>query len=88
LADFEVAFTAGSSSYEIRRVTAPAGTVPRTLPDGVQAGTTITIRLKSDGSAEVTSGLGNTVRVVSSSNEGKYRDIEFNAATSRVKIGP
>ncbi len=88
LADFEVAFTSGSSSYELRRITAPAWTVSRTLPDGTQAGTTITVSFKADGSAVVTNGSGNTVRVVSSSNAGKYRDIEFNGATSRVKIVP
>lgn len=86
LADFEVAYTSGSSNYEIRRLTAPGGTVTRTLPDGTQAGTTLTLRFKSDGSVSPVGGGTVAVRVEAAKNTSNHRDIEINTATSRVKV--
>ncbi len=85
LTSWQVVLTSGSSSYQLVKLTPTPETTSRSLPDNTKASTSITVKFNPNGSAEVTSGSGNTV-VVSATDNNPQRTIEFNIATSRVQI--
>jgi prepilin-type N-terminal cleavage/methylation domain-containing protein len=81
LADWQVSLTSGSSTYTMGRVGATPST--RTLPDGTEAGTTVTITFKPDGSAQATASSPYKVRAADGDPD---HDIQLNEATSRVSV--
>ena len=83
LQDWQVALTSGSSTYTIGPAGSPA---TRSLPDGAVSGTDAVITFSARGSASPAGGGTITVRVQAVNNASNSRDIEVNAATSRVKI--
>ena len=85
LTSWQVVLASGSSTYQLVKLTATPEITSRTLPDNTKASTSITVKFKPDGSAEVVSGSGNTV-VVSSADDSPQHTIEFTTATSRVQI--
>lgn len=58
----------------------------RSLPDGAEIAAATTITFKSNGAAEVTSGAGSPITVKSSTNASNDHTIEFNTATSRIRV--
>lgn len=85
LADWPVVFNAGASTYEI----GPAGSSStRTLSDGSRVATTVTLTFKADGSVTASPGSVSSIRVEAENNSSKFHTIEFNTATSRVKVVP
>ncbi len=83
LQDWDVALTSGSSTYTIGSAGSPA---TRSLPDGTVSGTDAVITFSARGSASPAGGGTITVRVEAENDASNYRDIEVNAATSRVRI--
>jgi prepilin-type N-terminal cleavage/methylation domain-containing protein len=88
LTPWQVALTADSQSYDLVKLTSPAVTTSRSLPDDTEVGTSITIKFEPDGSAEVVTGSGNTIVVRSTDASPQQHNIEFNTVTSRIKIDP
>ena len=60
--------------------------VTRTLPEGAVITDATTIAFNPNGEASVTSGAGSPITVKSSNNASNDHTIEFNTATSRVKV--
>jgi type IV fimbrial biogenesis protein FimT len=87
LVPYRVILTAGSASYQLVKQSSPAVTTTRSLPDGTVIGTTTTVAFAGDGSASVISGSGSPI-VVRSTSGSPQHTIEFNTATSRIKIVP
>ena len=88
LTDWRVVLTADSQSYQLVKPAAPAETIPRSLPDDTEIGTTKTVAFKADGSATVVTGAGNTIVVRSTDDSPQQHTIEFNTTTSRIQIDP
>jgi prepilin-type N-terminal cleavage/methylation domain-containing protein len=88
LASWEVRTTAGSPTYQLVKLTPPTEQVTtRTLPDGTELGTTLTVRFSPDGSAATVAGAGTQV-VVASDDGSPSRIVEYVPATSRVRALP
>ena len=85
LVPWRVVLTTGTASYQLVRQSSPTSTNTRSLPDGTEIGTTITVQFAADGSASVISGSGNTI-VVRSTDGNPQHTISFNTATSRIEI--
>lgn len=85
LNDYQVVVPAAdSSTYQI----GPSGgtLAARTLPDGTVIAAATTIVFKSSGAAEVTSGAGSPITIKSSTNASNDHAVEFNTATSRIRV--
>ena len=91
LVPYRVVLTAGSPDYQVVKQSTPSSptviTKQRSLPGGTEIGTTKTVEFAGAGSASLISGSGNTV-VVRSSDGSPQHVVQFNTATSRVKVGP
>lgn len=85
LAEWQVVLTADSGGYQLVKLGSTPATINRSLPDNTEAGTSITVKFKPDGSAEVVSGSGTTI-VVRASDNAPQHTIEFNTATSRIRV--
>lgn len=85
LAEWQVVLTTDSGGYQLVKLGATPVTTNRALPDNTEAGTSITVKFKPDGSAEVVSGSGNII-VVRASDNAPQHTIEFNTATSRIRV--
>ena len=85
LVPWRVVLTTGAPSYQLVRQSSPTSTNTRSLPDGTEIGTTITVQFAADGSASVISGSGNMI-VVRSTDGNPQHTISFNTATSRIEI--
>lgn len=85
LAEWQVVLTTDSGGYQLVKLGATPVTTNRALPDNTEAGTSITVKFKPDGSAEVVSGSGDTI-VVRASDNAPQHTIEFNTATSRIRV--
>src|SRR5215203_4150174 len=88
LVPWQVILAEGSPNYQLVKQSIPTVTTSRSLPDGTEIGTTKTVQFAGDGSASLISGSGNTVDVRSTDDSPKRRAVEFNLATSSVKVGP
>ena len=85
LKDYQVVVpNSPSSTYQI----GPSGGTlsTRTLPEGTEIAAATTITFKASGEAVVTSGAGSPITVRSSTNASNDHTVEFNAATSRIKV--
>jgi prepilin-type N-terminal cleavage/methylation domain-containing protein len=88
LASWEVRTVAGSGTYQLVRLTPPTEqATTRTLPDGTEMGTTLTVRFAPDGSAATVAGSGTQVSVASDDGSPS-RIIQYVPATSRVRALP
>jgi len=85
LTDWEVRMTSGSSTYQLVKLTSPEQVSTRSLPDGTVVSTTMNIRFKPDGSAEIVSGSGTQVTVSSEDGDPQHV-VEFTLETSEVRI--
>jgi prepilin-type N-terminal cleavage/methylation domain-containing protein len=85
LIPWRVALTDGSQSYQLIKLSTPTVTTTHWLPDGTEIGTTIIVEFAADGSATVITGSGNTI-VVRSTDGSPQHTIDFNLATSRIKV--
>ncbi len=87
LVPWRVVLTADSPNYQLVRQSSPTVTTARSLPDGMEVGTTVTVQFATDGSASVASGSGSTIEI-RSTNDSPQHTIGFNTATSRIEIDP
>ena len=87
LVPWRVVLTADIQNYQLIRQSSPTVTTVRSLPDGMEIGTTITVQFAADGSASVVSGSGNPISV-RSTDDSPQHTIGFNTSTSRIEIDP
>jgi prepilin-type N-terminal cleavage/methylation domain-containing protein len=88
LTDWQVVLTADSQNYQLIKPASPAETIPRSLPDNTEIGTTKTVAFKADGSATVVTGSGNTIIVRSTDDSPQQHTIQFNTTTSEISVVP
>ena len=88
LVDWEVRISSGSSTYQLVKLSSPDPVVAnRSLPDGTQVVGATTVRFTPNGTASVVSGAGSPITVRASNDTSKSRTVQFNTATSRIRVG-
>jgi prepilin-type N-terminal cleavage/methylation domain-containing protein len=91
--DFPISCPAGTPAglycYQLVKPSGPTQAIDRSLPDGTEVKTTITVGFQPTGSAQVISGTGNAIAVGPigvSCPSPRCRTVSFNEATARVRV--
>ena len=88
LVAWEVRISSDSSTtYQLVKLSSPEVVADRSLPDGTQVVSATTVRFTPDGTASVVSGAGSPITVRASNNTSKSQTVQFNTATSRIRVG-